>query len=116
MIVPMGFLALLEGGEDGVEGRSPAPACAGRRRREVTPRADALSSRLRREVFKDVARVVITAFLRSAAIERCAPAAAQANKGLKMFVKAERGALFTGAQSLTCGSAMPSKPLKNGLT
>jgi hypothetical protein len=86
------------------------------RRREVMPRADALSSRPRREVFKDeIAKVVMTAFLRSATIEGCASAAAQANKGLKMFVKGKRGALFAVSQSLTCASEVSSKPLKNVL-
>jgi hypothetical protein len=63
----MCFLAL--GFEDGLDGWSPTPACAGRRTREVLPKADALSSKLRREAFQDEIAMVMTASLRSPTIE-----------------------------------------------
>jgi hypothetical protein len=70
MIVLMCFLALLEVCEDACEGWSPTPACAGKRRREVMPKADALSSKPRREVFQDENTEAMTASLQFATPKR----------------------------------------------
>jgi hypothetical protein len=59
------------------------------------PKAEALTSKLRREAFQDEIAVVMTASLRSAVIKGCMPAVAYANKGLKIFEKGLADELFS---------------------
>jgi hypothetical protein len=58
-LVSMTFLIMFESFEDALGGRPLTPACAGMRRKVVMFRAEAISSKLRREVFQvEVAKVM----------------------------------------------------------
>ena len=76
------------------------------------PKAEPLTSKLRREAFQDEIAVVMTASLRSAVIKGCMPAVAYANKGLKIFEKGLADELFSQG---AVGSVMPRGVGENNL-
>jgi hypothetical protein len=76
------------------------------------PKAEPLTSKLRREAFQDEIAVVMTASLRSAVINGCMPAVAYANRGLKIFEKGLADELFSQG---AVGSVMPRGVGENNL-
>jgi hypothetical protein len=76
------------------------------------PKAEPLTSKLRREAFQDEIAVVMTASLRSAVIKGCMPAVAYANRGLKIFEKGLADELFSQG---AVGSVMPRGVGENNL-
>src|SRR5882724_5010905 len=66
------------------------------------PKAEALSSKPRRDVFQDENTEAMTASLQFATLKGCAAAGGSANKGLKIVERIERWAIYGRRTPIEC--------------